>query len=566
MVRDEHGSSQGKRPSLLPHLVAYLRPYSRSLTFSFLSIIVASLSVLGLGGGLRLFVDNGFSALSSWNLGGSLLLLFAIVMVMAMGSYGRLYWVSQLSERVIGDLRKDIFSHLLKQDVHFFESMSLGEIHSRLTTDTTLLQIVLGTALPIGLRNLLIILGGLTMLMLTSPFLTGFLSFIIPLTLIPLLIYGRRVRRYSRLSQEKTAGIAARLDETFSAIFTVLAFCREAYMTELFTTQVELTYEAALQRIQARALLTACVMIFVFGGLTLLLWYGGQAVITGQMTAGQLSAFLFYALAVAGATGSLSEIHGDLLRASGAAERIVEFLACRPRLVQSPHPVTLPSPFLGCLRFSEVSFAYPSRPQHPVLDQVSFEIRRGETVALTGPSGVGKTTIFNLLLRFYDPNTGKILLNGIDLNDFDLTALRSSIGLVPQDPLLFSTTVFENIRFGKLEATETEIREAAKAAHADDFIQSLPQGYHTFLGEKGVVLSGGQRQRIAIARAILKAPPLLLLDEATSALDTESERQVQQALETLKQDRTTLIISHRTSTVQKADRSLKLHRGRLTEA
>lgn len=542
---------QGRTVFGLCHLLPYVRPYPRSLLLSTLSICVASGAVLAIGTALRLFIDKGFSRTS---LSASLALLFLVVIIMAMGSYGRLYWVSQLSERVVGDLRKAIFSHLLTQDVTFFESTSLGEIHSRLTTDTTLLQIVLGTSIPIGVRNILIITGGLGMLILTSPYLTGLLLFLIPLVLIPLLIYGRKVKCYSRLSQEKTAGIAARLDETFSAILTVMAFCRETYMTQLFSDQVETTYQVSLKRVEARALLTACVMIFVFGGITLLLWQGGQGVIMGHMTAGQLSAFLFYAVAVAGAAGSLSEIHGDMLRAAGGVERIFEFLALKPTLLLARQPVPLPS--FGSLRFENVSFAYPSRPNQCVLDRVSFEIHRGETVALVGPSGAGKTTIFNLIMRFYDPTRGQILLSGIGLQDLDLQDLRGAIGLVPQDPALFSTTVFENIRFGNLDATEDEVKAAAKAAHAHDFIEALPQGYHTHLGEKAVALSGGQRQRIAIARAILKNPPLLLLDEATSALDAESEAQVQKALEVLKADRTTLIIAHRASTIQKADRRI----------
>lgn len=550
------------RPHVLRNILPYLKRYPQNLALSFLTVLVASLTVLGIGGGLRYFVDHGFSENSSLGLLGAILILLSIVIIMALASYGRLYWVSQLSERVIADLRKEIFNHLLKQDMTFFETTSLGEIQSRLTTDTTLLQIVIGTSIPIALRNILIIGGGLLLLMLTSPFLTGVILILIPLVLIPILIYGRKVRQFSRLAQDKTAEVSARLDETFGAIRTVLAFCREAYMTHLFTTQVEHTYQTSLKRVKARAQLTAFVMILVFSGVSLVLWYGGQDVLKGQMTSGQLSAFLFYAAAVAGGASSLSEIHGDILRAAGGAERIFEFLALSPTLKIPHDPQLLPSPLKGHVQFLNVEFAYPTRPHHRVFKDVSFEVFKGETVALVGPSGVGKTTVFNLLMRFYDPLKGQIFLDGIPIEDLDPHGLRSAIGLVPQDPVLFSTTFFENIRFGNLEASDEDVYAAAKAAYAHEFIEALPDGYHTHLGEKGMSLSGGQRQRIAIARAILKNSPVLLLDEATSALDTESETKVQKALETLKHNRTTLIIAHRESTIQSADRVIVLDQGK----
>jgi len=551
-------------PQVLRNILPYLKRYPQTLTLSFLSVFIASLTVLGVGGGLRYFVDYGFSENSSLGLIGAILILLSIVIIMALSSYGRLYWISQLSERVIADLRKEIFTHLLKQDMTFFETTSLGEIQSRLTTDTTLLQIVIGTSIPIALRNILIIGGGLLLLMLTSLFLTGIIMILIPLVLIPILIYGRKVRQFSRLAQDKTAEVSARLDETFGAIRTVLAFCRETYMTHLFTTQVERTYQASLKRVKARAQLTAFVMILVFSGVTLVLWYGGQDVLKGHMTPGQLSAFLFYAAAVAGGASSLSEIHGDILRAAGGVERIFEFLALNPTLKIPPDPQSLPSPLEGHVQFLNVEFAYPTRPHHRVFKGVSFEVFKGETVALVGPSGVGKTTIFNLLMRFYDPLKGQIFLDGTPIEDLDLHALRSTIGLVPQDPVLFSTTFFENIRFGNLEASDEDVYTAAKTAYADEFVKGLPDGYHTHLGEKSVSLSGGQRQRIAIARAILKNPPILLLDEATSALDTESETKVQKALEALKHNRTTLIIAHRESTIQRADRLVVLDQGKVT--
>jgi ATP-binding cassette subfamily B protein len=550
---------KGKSPQILRKVWPYLRRYPTSLIFSFITVTVASLTVLGVGAGLRYFIDDGFSEDAAFGLTGAVIVLFSVVFLMAIASYGRLYWVSQLSERAIADLRKDVFNHLLKQDIRFFESTSLGEIQSRLTTDTTLLMIVLGTSIPIGLRNILIISGGLVMLIFTSPILTGVIAFIIPLVLIPVLVYGRKVRRYSRVAQEKTAEIAARLDETFGAIRTIMAFCREPYVSTLFSTQVEQTYEASLKRVKARAQLTALVMVLVFGGVSIVLWYGGQGVLKGHMTPGELSAFIFYAAAVAGASGSLSEIHGDILRAAGGVERIFEFLEIKPTLKVPVAPQSLPSPLRGHLQFQKVSFSYPSRPHQKVLEDVF----KGEVLALTGHSGAGKTTIFNLLMRFYDPLSGQIFLDGAPLENLDPRELRSVMGLVPQDPVLFSTTFYENIRFGNLNASEEEVKAAAKAAYADEFIEPLPDGYQTYLGEKGVTLSGGQRQRIAIARAILKNAPILLLDEATSALDTESEQKVQKALASLKQDRTTLLIAHRESTIETADRVINLGNGRM---
>lgn len=552
---------RGKKPQVLRKIIPFIRPYSKSLLLSIFTVIIASVTVLGVGTGLRYFVDYGFSENSPIGLTGSIGVLFGVVVIMALASYGRLYWVSQLSERVVADLRKAIFSHLLQQDVNFFERTSLGEIQSRLTTDTTLLQIVLGTSIPIALRNVLIIMGGLVLLILTSPFLTGMLSFIIPLVLVPILVYGRKVQSYSREAQEETAEVSACLDETFGAIRTVFAFGREPHMNRLFSMQVEKTYDVSLKRIEARARLTALIMILVFGGISAVLWYGGHGILRGDLTPGQLSAFIFYAAAVAGASGSLSEIHGDILRAAGGVERIFEFLNLQSSLKKVTHPCVLPTPLKGHLEFKNVSFSYPSRPNHKVLQDVSFEVLKGETVALVGSSGAGKTTIFNLLMRFYDPLKGQIFIDGIPVENFSLHCLRSIIGLVPQDPVLFSTTFFENIRFGNLNATDEEVRQAAKAAYADEFIETLPQAYHTPIGEKGVTLSGGQRQRIAIARAILKNPTFLLLDEATSALDTESEEKVQRALEFLKHDRTTLVIAHRSSTIQQADRVISLQQG-----
>jgi ATP-binding cassette subfamily B protein len=546
----------GTASNILFKIIPYIGRYPQILILSILSVCIASLTVLGVGASLRYFVDYGFAAESSLGLTGSVIILFLVVVIMALSSYGRLYWVSQLSERVVVDLRQEIFSHLLKQDIYFFEKTSVGEIQSRMTTDTTLLQIVLGTSFPIALRNILIIAGGILLLFLTSPYLTGILLIIIPFMLIPILIYGKRVKEYSKLAQAQTASVSAFLDEAFGAIRTVFAFCRETYISSLFSEKVENTYAVSMKRVESRARLTAMVMVLIFGGISIMLWIGGQNVLMGYMTPGQLSAFLFYAAAVGGASGSLSEIHGDIMRAAGGVERIFEFLCINSTLPSSDAKQVLSLPSKGHIQFLNISFAYPSRPHSQVLRDVSFEVHKGETVALIGPSGVGKTTIFNLLLRFYDPQKGQIFIDGLPINNLETHCFRSIIGLVPQDPILFSTSFLENIRFSNLDATDKEVKRAAEAAYVADFIESLPQGYETHVGEKGVSLSGGQRQRIAIARAILKNPAILLLDEATSALDTESEERIQLALNSLKPNRTTLIIAHRQTTIEKADRVL----------
>lgn len=571
MLREPHylekeikeARKEGKTLSVLAKILPYVFRYPWLIVGAFLAVVTASAMVLAIGVGLRYFVDYGFSQTSSLELFYALLLLFVIICIMSLASYGRLLWVSELSEKMTADLRKEIFNHLLKMDIVFFEYTSIGEIQSRLTTDTTLLHIILGTSIPIAIRNVLIIVGGLVMLLLTSIELTIIISIVTPLVLIPILIYSKKVQHYSRLAQEKTAAISTQLEETFSGIRTVFAFSQEKHMSHLFAEDVDLAFRTSLKRIKARARLTTLVMTLVFGGVAVVLWMGGQHVLQGEMTAGQLSAFLFYAAAVGGGAASLSEIHGDILRAAGAVERIFEFLTLKSSLKITTSPQPLSSPHQGRIEFQKVSFAYPSRPEIKVLKNISFEVTRGETVALVGPSGVGKTTIFNLLLRFYDPFEGTIYLDGVPIDKLSLHVLRQQIGLVPQDPFLFSENFYENIRFGKLDASHKEIQEAAQAAYADEFIENLPHGYYTHLGEKGVALSGGQRQRIAIARAILKNPSILLLDEATSALDAESESKVQKALKALKHNRTTLIIAHRSSTIKKADRVVLFNLGEI---
>jgi len=552
--------SQGADIGVLVQIWPYVKTYPFMFVTSLLAIVVAALTVIGVGSGIGNLVDHGLSKGGDHWLTMAVWGLFAIVVVMAGASYVRLYGVSWLSEKVIADLRTQIFKHLLTLDMTFFESTGIGEIQSRLTTDTTLLQIVIGTSIPIALRNILIVVGGLSMLVMTSLKLTGVIVAIIPLVLIPIVLLGRRVRKYSKITQDKTAGISSLLDESFSFIRTLRAFGQEPAVTRLFEGQVDQTFATSMVRIKARALMSTFVMILVFGAISVIVWMGGQNVMEGSMTAGQLSAFLFYAVAVAGSAGSLSEIHGDLQRAAGATDRIFEFLDLTPTLT-APLTSSKQKALEPTIAFQGVDFSYESRPSHLVLNQLNFEVNVGETVALVGPSGAGKTTLFSLLLRFYDLVSGVIAVGGRDIKSLPFADFRSLMGWVPQESGLFSTTVFDNIRFGNPDATLEEVEEAAHAAHAHEFIKDLPQGYFTPVGEKGVQLSGGQRQRIAIARALLKDPKILLLDEATSALDTQSERLVQAALETLMAGRTTLVIAHRLSTIQNADRILVLDRG-----
>lgn len=570
MLREPHPGEENIKDDVQPSnnvkslssLWPFLYPYRWVSLLILASVMIAASTVIGLGIGLKYLVDFGFTQGNDQWLNWILVGLFTVVLLMALASYGRLYSVSWLGEHVVADLRQKIFNHLLTLDMHFFENTSIGEIQSRLTTDTTLVQIVITTSLPIALRNLMIITGGVSMLILTSPLLTGYISIIIPLILFPIIFLGKRVRKLSRDTQDQTAGISTRLDETFTFIRAVRAFCQEYTVIQQFHSQLNDTVDAAIIRIRARALMTALVMILVFGGISLILWSGGKAVLEGTMTAGELSSFLFYALAVAGSFGSISEIHGDLQRAAGAMDRILEFLAMKPKMKFPKTPHSLPN-LEGDIVLENISFAYPSRPQHPVIEDITLQINPGEMIALVGPSGGGKTTLFNLLLRFYDSTKGRILLDGINIKDLSPADFRTQMAIVPQEPALFSTTVKANIAFGNPNAGMEAIQAAAQAAQAHNFIQRLPKGYDTLVGEKGVQLSGGQRQRIAIARAILRNPSVLLLDEATSALDTQSERQVQKALEEVMQNRTTLVIAHRLSTVQRADRILVIDEGKI---
>nr|WP_274389903.1 ABC transporter transmembrane domain-containing protein [Azospirillum doebereinerae] len=546
-------------------LVPFLLPYKWRIAGAMLALTVAAGTVLGLGQGMRVLVDQGFAAGDSGLLDRALLVLLGVIALMAAATYGRFYLVSWIGERVVADIRSAVYDHVLTLSPGFFETTKTGEILSRLTTDTTLLQVVVGSSASIALRNTLMFLGGTGMLLVTSPKLTGLVALVVPLVVAPIVLFGRRVRKLSRDSQDRIADIGSFVEETLAAIRTVQAYTHEAIDRTLFGRRVEDAFDVAVGRVRVRALMTVIVIVLVFGAVGIILWIGGHDVLSGRLTPGELSAFVIYAVVVAGSVGAISEVIGDLQRAAGATERLFGLLAVESEIRPPLSPVALPVPARGDLAFEGVRFHYPSRPDWAALEDFTLSVRPGERVALVGPSGAGKSTVFQLLLRFYDPQAGGIRLDGVDVREADPLDVRRRLGLVAQDPVIFSANAWENIRYGRPDASDAEVRAAAQAAHALEFLDALPEGFDTFLGEKGVRLSGGQRQRLAIARAILRDPPVLLLDEATSALDAESERMVQDALDRLMHGRTTLIVAHRLATVLTADRIVVMDHGRVVE-
>ena len=547
---------------VLRRILRFLRPYVLHVAGALLALVVAAGTVLSLGQGLRFLIDQGLTSDNEHLLNGALQVLLAATVLLAAATYARFLLVSWIGERVVADLRRDVFSHLVRLSPAFFEVNRTGEVLSRLTTDTTLLQVVIGSAVSVGLRNVLLMTGGTVMLLVSSARLTGLVVLFVPLVVAPIIIIGRMVRRLSSLAQERVAEVSAQAGEALGEIRVMQAFTHEDADRRRFAARVEEAFVTSVRRVRARAVLTASVILLIFTAVGFILWMGGKAVIAGTMTGGELSAFIFYAIVVAGSVGALSEVVGDLQRAAGATERLMELLATVPEITAPASPRPLPAP-RGEVTFDGVSFRYPTRPDSRALDGFTLAVRPGETVALVGPSGAGKTTVFQLLLRFYDPEAGSVRFDGVDLREADPAAVRARMGLVPQEPAIFSGSVLENIRYGRPEAGDAEVAAAAAAAAALGFIEELPERMQTELGERGIRLSGGQRQRIAIARAILRDPALLLLDEATSSLDAESERLVQRALDRLMRDRTTIVIAHRLATVLKADRIVVMDKGRI---
>ncbi|PWB33216.1 ABC transporter ATP-binding protein [Pseudomonas sp. SDI] len=542
----------------------FIRPYRQQAMAALLALVLTAAITLSMGQGIRLLVDQGFMTQSPHLLNQSIGLFMLLVLALAVGTFSRFYLVSWIGERCVADMRQQVFEHLIELHPGFFESNRSSEIQSRLTTDTTLLQSVIGSSLSLFLRNALMVVGGIVLLFVTNPKLTSIVVLALPLVLAPILIFGRRVRSLSRQSQDRIADVGSYVAETLGQIKTVQAYNHQERDRLRFAQTVEAAFATARKRIVQRAWLITLVIVLVLGAVGVMLWVGGMDVIAGRISGGELAAFVFYSLIVGSAFGTLSEVIGELQRAAGAAERIAELLAARSEIAAPQQGlVTLPSRVRGRLALQDVHFAYPSRPTPAAIDGLTLSIEPGETLALVGPSGAGKSTLFDLLLRFYDPQQGHILIDGQALTNLDPQDLRRHFALVAQSPALFFGTVEENIRYGRADASSAEVEAAARTAHAHEFILQLPQGYQTHLGDAGLGLSGGQRQRLAIARALLVDAPILLLDEATSALDAQSEHLIQQALPSLMAGRTTLVIAHRLATVQHADRIAVIDQGRL---
>ena len=546
---------------VLARVGRFVRPYRRQVVYAAIALVLAAGSVLTIGQGLKFVIDRGFVAGSGGELDRMLAATLAVVVVMACATYARFYFVSWLGERVTADLRRAVFDHLLSLPPAYFELARTGEVISRLTNDTTMLETVIGSSVSLAIRNVLLMAGGLVMLALTSAKLTLLVLVGVPLVLVPILFFGRRVRKLARASQDRVGDVGAYVDEALHEIRTVQAYGHEDVDRREFGARVEGAFGTALMRIRQRAFLVATVIVLVFGAVGVILWIGGHDVVAGRISAGELSAFVFYAVLVASAAGAVSEVIGDVQRAAGATERLFELLSIEPDVRAPAHPVAMPDPARGTVQLRDVTFRYPSRPDSAALSDFALDVRAGEKVALVGPSGAGKTTVFQLLLRFYDPQQGTVAIDGVDVRAADPAQVRARLAVVPQEPVIFAASVTDNVRYGRPGASDGDVRAACEAAYATEFVERLPDKYASYLGERGVRLSGGQRQRLAIARAILADRPILLLDEATSALDAESERMVQLALERLMAGRTVLIIAHRLATVRHADRIAVMEQG-----
>ena len=562
--------AKASNPKSLSGLVPFLKPYRLQIGLALCFLVMAAMATLAFPMALRSLIDAGLVKGSQGEqmmaLREHFALLFGVAVALGLFSAARFYMVTWLGERVTADLRNAVYSHVLHQSPEFFETTQTGEVLSRLSADTTLVQTVVGSSLSMGLRNLVMGVGALAILIWTNPVVMLQVALVLVLVVMPSLWFGRRVRKLSRASQDRVADSSAIAAEVLNAIPVVQSYTAEGRESGRFDTSTRNAFETAVRRARARSVLVAFIIIATSAALLWGLYQGTQAVMAGRISAGDLGQTVVYVIILAGAFAVLGEVYGDLLRAAGATERLMELLGTQSPVTSPANPVVAPMPAAGsAIAFEDIGFHYPSRPNQAALSRFSLTIQPGQTVAIVGPSGAGKSTVFQLLLRFYDPQSGRIVLDGADTRAMSLHALRQRVGIVPQDAVIFSTSALENIRYGRPDATDEEVRTAAKAAFADTFIQALPEGYDTFLGERGVRLSGGQRQRIAIARAMLKNPPLLLLDEATSALDAESERVVQDALESAMRNRTTLVIAHRLATVQKADRIVVLDHGQLVE-
>ncbi|MCQ3828722.1 ATP-binding cassette domain-containing protein [Microbulbifer elongatus] len=558
---------------MLITLWQFMRPYKTVLAGAAIALVFTALVTLSIGQGVRQLVDQGLSGSSSAALTNAVVILLGLAGLMALGTYARHYLISWLGERVVADLRKAVFSHLVTLHPSYFETNRSGEIMSRLTTDTTLLQHIIGTSFFMALRSALMFIGALILLLITNLKLSLMVLVGVPAVLLPIVLYGRRVRKLSKASQDSIADVGSYAGEIIQNIKTVQSYTRERYEAQAFAAEAEKAFEVAKRRIRQRSLLIAVVILLMFGAVSALLWVGGNDMIAGHMTSGDLAAFVFYAFLMGSAVATISEVYGELQRATGATERLMELLAVQSDIPAPCEPESDPLPASAQqsvsrhtpaqVDFELVDFRYPSRPDQPALQQLNLHVAAGKSLALVGPSGAGKSTVLDLLQRFYDPGAGRILLDGVDIRELDTGVLRKQIAVVPQQPALFTADVLYNIRYGRPDAIEAEVFAAAKAAHAHDFIEQLPEGYGTHLGEQGARLSGGQKQRIAIARAILKDPKILLLDEATSALDAESEHHVQQALQALMSNRTTIVIAHRLATILHSDSIAVLESGRL---
>ena len=562
-----------KRLSSFRDLWPFLRPYRGRMALAFVLLCLGSGTILLVPLAFRDLIDFGFGQRANTNgglvgtlsLNGHFALLFGLASLWALAVSARFYTVSWVGERVTADLRSAVYERVLSQSPQFFETLQTGEVLSRLTGDTTLVQTVVGSSISMGLRSLFQFIGGMVMLAVTSFYLFSLNLGLMALLLLPIFIIGRRVKKLSRESQDKIADASALAGEILNAVPTVQSYTQEQQEAKRFADRAEMSFVTAIRRTRVRAALTALIIISVMGTIIFVLWVGANQVQEGSMTGGQLASFVLYAALVAGGVGTMAEVWGDVMRAAGATERLLELLRAQSAIAEASVPRPLPHPKQAAIRFEQVTFRYPARSESAALNDITLDIAPGESVALVGPSGAGKTTLFQLLLRFYDVTDGCILLNGQDIRQFTLHDLRDKIAIVPQDPVIFSANALENIRYGRPAASEEEAMVAARAALVDEFINRLPEGYQTFLGERGTRLSGGQRQRIAIARAILKNAPLLLLDEATSALDAESELLVQEGLNAAMQGRTTLIIAHRLATVKKVHRIVVLEHGRIVE-